>query len=79
MNTLIQMLPNIAAAKVLIVVFFKLAKIIRKITAKILTKFSDHKTVIRLSSQMMFIIVFIIGFFIALRIINLDKAVTAPG
>ncbi len=75
-NTLIQMLPNIAVAVLIVVAFYLLARFTKKLTAKILNRFSDHIAVIRLISQVIFLTVFLIGFFIALSILNLDKAVT---
>ncbi len=76
LNTLIQMLPNIAVAVVVLVLFYIAARIIKKFTSKVLNKFSDHIAVIRLISQIMFLVVFLVGFFISLGILNLDKAVT---
>ncbi len=75
-NTLIQMLPNIAVAIIVIVIFYLIAKLIKNFTSKVLNRFSNHIAVIRLISQVMFLIVFLVGFFIALGILNLDKAVT---
>ena len=76
LNTLIQMLPNIAVAIIVIVIFYLIAKLIKNFTSRVLNRFSDHLAVIRLISQVMFLIVFLVGFFIALGILNLDKAVT---
>ncbi|HKB87267.1 MAG TPA: mechanosensitive ion channel [Ignavibacteriaceae bacterium] len=76
LNTLIQMLPNIAVAVVVLLLFYIIARIIKRFTSKVLNKFSDHVAVIRLVSQMMFLMVFLVGFFISLGILNLDKAVT---
>ena len=76
LNTLIQMLPNIAVAIVVLLLFYIIARIIKRFTSKVLNKFSDHVAVIRLVSQMMLLMVFLVGFFISLGILNLDKAVT---
>jgi len=75
-NTLIQMLPNIAVAVLVIIAFYLLARLVKNIISKVLNKLSDHVAVIRLISQVMFLIVFFVGFFIALGVLNLDKAVT---
>ncbi len=76
LNTLIQMLPNIAVAIIIVVVFYLIARLVKKGTSRLLNQLSSHIAVIKLISQVMFLIVFLIGFFIALGILNLDKAVT---
>ncbi len=41
LNTLIQMLPNIAVAIVVLILFYIAAKLIKKFTSKVLNKFSS--------------------------------------
>ncbi len=75
-NIVIQMLPNIAVAVIIVILFYITAKLIKKFTRNVLRRFSDHIAVNRLIAQIMFLIVISIGFFISLGILNLDKAVT---
>jgi small conductance mechanosensitive channel len=75
--TLIYMLPNIAVAVLIVVVFYLVAKLGRKISGNILNRFSRHLSVNNLISQVIFLIIFLVGFFIALGVLELDKALTS--
>jgi small conductance mechanosensitive channel len=77
LTTLIYMLPNIAVAVIIVVLFYLAAKFFRKLTLKILNRFSHHLSVNNLMAQVIFLIVFMVGFFIALGILELDTAVTS--
>jgi small conductance mechanosensitive channel len=77
LTTLILMLPNIAVAVIIVVLFFLLGKFVKNIIVKILNRFSQHLSVNRLISQVVFLTVFVMGFFIALGVLELDKAFTS--
>lgn len=74
---LILMLPNLGAALIVLVGFFYLSKILKKGILKLLSKFSDNIAVNRLVAKLLTTIVVIIGLFIALGILDLDKTVTS--
>ncbi len=77
LNTLIAMLPNLAVALLVIVLFFILAKVFRKAVAKLLNKISHHHAINSLISKIIFFIIISVGFFIALGLLQLDKALTS--
>lgn len=73
----ILMLPNLAVAIVVMVITFFISKGIRKLFSKVIYKFSTNVAVNKLLSSTLTIITFIIGFFVALSVLELDKAVTS--
>jgi small conductance mechanosensitive channel len=77
LTTLILMLPNIAVAVIIVVLFYLAAKFARNIAGRILNRFSHHLSVNSLISQVIFLIIFVVGFFIALGVLELDKALTS--
>ena len=76
-DALILMLPNFVVAIVLVILFVVLAKITRNIVGRLLDRVSHNTAINRLISAMLYIIVIIIGSFIALGVLNLDKTVTS--
>ncbi len=77
LNTLIVMLPNLAVAVLVVIGFYILAKLSRKVVRNLLNRFSNHEAINHLLSNITFFIVFVVGFFIALGLLQLDKAVTS--
>src|SRR5688572_26397903 len=73
---LIAMLPNIVLAAVVLVAFIFISKFIKNISYKILLKFSEKESISRLFSAVASLLVMIIGLFIALKILNLNQAVS---
>jgi small-conductance mechanosensitive channel len=77
LNTTIEMLPNLAVALLVVVVFYTLAKIIKNFVGKMLGKVTQNKTVTGLAQTILGVLVIGIGVFIALSILNLDGMVTS--
>lgn len=76
-ETFVSMLPNMVLAIILFVVFLTLARIIKRLFAKIISRATDDLAIQRLFTQLMYYVVLGLGFFIILEILNLDKAVTS--
>jgi small-conductance mechanosensitive channel len=77
LTTTIEMLPNLAVALLVLVLFFVLAKFIKKITANMLSRVTENKTVTSLIQTVIGVMVLGVGVFVALSILNLDGAVTS--
>ncbi|MDX1585689.1 MAG: mechanosensitive ion channel [Balneolaceae bacterium] len=76
-DTLIQMLPNLALALIVLIVFYVVGKMIRNAIGRLLSKATDNKTIINLMETIVGVLIIGIGVFIALSILNLDGAVTS--
>ncbi len=76
-SDLIDMIPNMFVAVILLILFFLLAKLGRKLFIKIFRKSSDNKALQILFSTIMFYAILGLGIFIILGILKLDKAVTS--
>jgi small-conductance mechanosensitive channel len=74
---LIKILPNIVLAAVVIVIGFYIAKFIRKISNKLISKVSNNLTLNNLFSSILYFVFIGIVLFTVLTILNLDKAVTS--
>ncbi len=77
LNTAIEMLPNLAVALLVLLVFYALGKIIKKFVGKLLDGVTNNKTIIGLAQTVMGVLVLGIGLFFALSILNLDGTVTS--
>lgn len=76
-DTLIQMLPNLALAVIILIVFYVIGKIIRNAIGKLLSKVTNNKTIINLLETIVGVLIIGVGIFIALSILQLDGAVTS--
>lgn len=76
-QTIIEMLPNFIVAVLVLLAFYFLAKLIKKIVSKIAAKVSSSNAVNNLISNIVYISIIIIGLFVALGVLNLDKTVTS--
>lgn len=76
-TTAIEMLPNLAIALLVLIVFYVLGKLIRRLVKKLLHRATTNKTVISLAQTVIGVIVVSIGVFLALSILQLDDAVTS--
>lgn len=76
-NNFIQMLPNLAVALIVLIVFYVLGKLIKKAVDKLLSKVTHNKTIIHLLETIVSVMVIGVGVFIALSILKLDGAVTS--
>lgn len=73
----ISMLPNLAVALLVLIVFYVVGKLSRKAVENLLEKVTDNKTIISLLETIVGIIILGIGVFIALSVLQLDGAVTS--
>ncbi|MFZ0391048.1 MAG: mechanosensitive ion channel family protein [Calditrichia bacterium] len=77
LSTLIEMLPNIAVAIIIMILFYIVSRIAQKWIPRILGKFSRSDAVNRLISNIVSLIILVAGLFIALGVLQLDKTVTS--
>jgi small conductance mechanosensitive channel len=73
----ILMIPNLIVAILVLVATIFISKGLKKIFLKVIGRFSENVAVSRLLSNIFTIVIFTIGFFVALSILELDKAVTS--
>ncbi|WP_421775426.1 mechanosensitive ion channel family protein [Gracilimonas sp.] len=77
LTTTIEMLPNLAVALLVVIVFYAIAKGIRKFVGNVLSRVTTNKTVTGLAQTVLGVLVIGVGVFIALSILNLDGMVTS--
>jgi len=77
LSTAIEMLPNLALAFLVLIVFYVLGRMLRKFVRTLLEKATTNKTVIDLAETVMSVLIIGIGVFFALSILNLDGTVTS--
>lgn len=77
LNTAIEMLPNLVVATLILIIFFVVGKVIRKMVNRLLQKVTDNTTIIDLLETIIGIMIIGIGLFIALGVLNLSGAVTS--
>ena len=77
LNAIILKLPNFLLAILVLIVFYYLAKGVSSLVLKLLKKKMDNISVRRIIRKMVFMVIFLVGFFIALGILDLDKALTS--
>jgi len=73
----IDMLPNILVAVVILILFYLLSKLARRITGKVFGTVSNNVSLVKLLGNTISLIIVVIGFFFALGVLNLDKTVTS--
>jgi small conductance mechanosensitive channel len=74
---LIKMLPNIGVAVLVIVAFFLLGRLFQKLIFRLTIKISGKPSVSALFSTIANVIILLTGVFIALDVLQLDKAVSS--
>ncbi len=77
LNAIVLKLPNFLLAILVVIVFYYVAKVISNFILKLLKKKMDNISVRRIIKKMIFAIIFLVGFFIALSVLQLDKALTS--
>ncbi|UII32079.1 mechanosensitive ion channel [Fulvivirga ulvae] len=77
LETLVAMLPNMALAIILLIVFFLFAKAIQKVFVRLFDKTSDNKALQNLFGTIIYYLVLGVGIFIILGVLKLDKTVTS--
>lgn len=73
----INMLPNLALAVVIFLVFYLLAKLARNLVYKLSCRLSHKQALSNLFAGVTYFIIFAIGLFTALEVLKLDKAVSS--
>ncbi len=77
LSSAIKMLPNFLIAVLVVVAFWLIARVVRNIAKRLLTKFSSNQSLVGLASTIIYIGIISIGAFVALSVLHLDKAVTS--
>ncbi|MGJ8665834.1 MAG: mechanosensitive ion channel family protein [Patiriisocius sp.] len=70
-------LPNLAVAILVLIVSYFMGKFLSKLLLQILRKKMKNRSVRRVLSKILYGIILVIGFFLALGILDLDKALTS--
>lgn len=73
----VKSLPNLFVAIVILIAFFYLSKLNKILVRKFIGRVTHSEALTGLLETLAFIITFIIGLFISLEILNLDKTVTS--
>ncbi len=73
----IKMLPNIAVAVLIVIVFYFLAKLARYAVRKIDQKTAGNTAIMKLFANAVFVAILLLGVFAALSAVQLDKTVTS--
>lgn len=76
-ETFISMLPNMAVAIVLLIIFVVVANLAARLFKKVFSKTSDNKALEGLFATIVKWSILIVGIFIILSILQLSKAVTS--
>lgn len=77
LELLIKTLPNLLLAVLVFATFFFLARFLRKIVNKLLVRFSHKPTISGLFSTISFIVVLLLGLFISLQLLHLEKTIAS--
>lgn len=77
MRELIRLLPNIIIASLIIVLGIYVSKIVRRVSAKVIHRFTHHEAVNNLFASFIYLVCIGITLFVALSVLHLDKAVTS--
>jgi small-conductance mechanosensitive channel len=74
---LVKMLPNLVLAILVFVVFFFLARVLRKLMYNVLLKVSHKPTISGLFSSIFFLVILVLGLFISLQLLHLEKTIAS--
>lgn len=77
LDAIILKLPNFAIAVLILVIFYFIAKGIRKLSYRVLFQKISEESVKQMLSRIVYAIVLLLGFFIALGVMQLDKLLTS--
>lgn len=77
LDAIILKLPNFLVAILVMVIFYFLARILRKFARKVLLKKLHEESIKQMIGNIVFAVTLLIGFFIALGVMELDKALTS--
>lgn len=76
-DAIILKLPNFAVAILVMIVFYILARLIKRFARRILFKKLGDESIKQILSKLIYSIVLLIGFFVALGVLQLDKVLTS--
>lgn len=74
---LVDMLPNFVLAIIVLIAFVFVGRLSRKLTRKLLEKTLNNTSLSSIISKVVYVIVLIIGSFVSLSLLNLDKTVSS--
>lgn len=77
LDALILKLPNFAVAILVMIAFYFIAKGLRKLSNRVLFRKISEASVRQMLSRIVYAVVLLIGFFIALGVMQLDKVLTS--
>jgi len=77
LEAFILKLPNLAMAILIMILFYFIAGAVKKIFRKYLLRSISQKSIQEIVSKIMFLVVILIGFFIALGVLELNKVLTS--
>tara|TARA_B100001939_G_scaffold310810_1_gene292974 strand:+ start:30129 stop:30989 length:861 start_codon:yes stop_codon:yes gene_type:complete len=76
-DALVVSLPNAIAAIVVLILFFVGAKLMRRTTVRLLKRFSSNENLVYILGGIAQILVVVLGLFVALGVLKLDRAVSS--
>ncbi len=76
-DSLVGMLPNFVLAVFVMIAFVFLAKLVRKLSARIIHRLSKSESVSGLTSAILYVLIIAAGLIISLKILKLEQAVTS--
>lgn len=76
-STAIEMLPNLAVAILVLIFFYLIGKLVRKVVSKLLHKTTQNRTIINLIETVVGVLVVGLGILFALKILQLEDTVTS--
>lgn len=77
LDAIILKLPNFVVAILVMVIFYFIAKAIKKLSYRVLFKKMEAESIKRILSKLIYGVVLLIGFFVALGVLQLDKVLTS--
>lgn len=76
-HSIIELLPNFVVAVLVILIFFLLAGVVHRVLSRILRRFSQNDTVAGILSTSVYVLIILVGIFVALGVLQLEKTVTS--
>ena len=77
LESMVAMLPNIALATLIVVVSWLAARLLRSLADRLMSRFVESATLRRLFGTILYVAIILLGAFMALSVMHLDKTVTS--
>ncbi len=77
LDALILKLPNLVVAILVLIVFYFIAKGLKKLSRKVLFRKIEDQSIKLMLSKMVYAVIILVGFFVALGVMQLDKVLTS--